>query len=130
MASSSSVGSMGTNGSRRQVVRDRCYCDIPVGKWISWTPANPGRRFVGCANYRDEEKDCRYFAWVDPPLPNKWYRDLIVDFHNDGNVIHLGMDGEVVEQQAAQEPGGGIVGGSLKVFFVVCWFVIFFALCK
>ncbi|CAH1432691.1 unnamed protein product [Lactuca virosa] len=70
MASSSSVGSWSNIRSRRQALRATCFCEDPVGKWTSWRPTNPGRRFIGCPNFRDEEKDCKYFAWVDPPLPN------------------------------------------------------------
>ncbi|XP_058185832.1 uncharacterized protein LOC131303059 [Rhododendron vialii] len=30
------------------------------------TNANPGRRFLGCVNY-EEENACNFFIWVDPP---------------------------------------------------------------
>ncbi|CAI9293356.1 unnamed protein product [Lactuca saligna] len=34
-----------------------CYCGDRAGMWTSWTRKNPGRRFFGCPNYMDEEKD-------------------------------------------------------------------------
>ena len=49
-ASSSSVNVNSTRGSRR--LRSRCKCDDPVGRWTAWTPDNPGRRFIGCPNFR------------------------------------------------------------------------------
>ncbi|KAL4579333.1 hypothetical protein LXL04_015475 [Taraxacum kok-saghyz] len=48
-------------------------CGDPVEKWTSWRPSNPGRRFIGCPNYRDPSRDCKFFDWVDPKLTNQWY---------------------------------------------------------
>ncbi|KAL4557828.1 hypothetical protein LXL04_036022 [Taraxacum kok-saghyz] len=62
-SSSSSVGS--------RSLRERCRCNDRVGHWTGWRPDNPGRRFIGCPNYRDVDKYCNYFAWVDPELPNQ-----------------------------------------------------------
>ncbi|KAL4580614.1 hypothetical protein LXL04_016814 [Taraxacum kok-saghyz] len=42
----------GGGRSRRQGIRSRCGCGDPVGKWTGWRPTNPGRRFVGCPNFR------------------------------------------------------------------------------
>ncbi|KAL4583623.1 hypothetical protein LXL04_008203 [Taraxacum kok-saghyz] len=53
----------------------RCSCGDVAGFWTSWTIKNPRRRFFGCPNFMDDERDCGYFRWVDPPLPNKWYKD-------------------------------------------------------
>ncbi|CAH1452358.1 unnamed protein product [Lactuca virosa] len=101
MASSSSVSNSSAYRSARQVQR-RCDCDEPVGRWTSWKPENPGRRFLGCPNYKmsvfeslnDMEKDCKFFEWIDPPLPNNWYKQMIYDFHNHG--IH-GVNDEEFE---------------------------------
>nr|KAJ0220735.1 hypothetical protein LSAT_V11C200065260 [Lactuca sativa] len=84
MASSSLVGSRSNIRSLRQALRATRFCEDHVGKWTSRRPTNSGRRFIGCPNFRDEEKDCKYFAWVDPPLPKNWYRNMLIDFHNNG----------------------------------------------
>ncbi|KAL4591477.1 hypothetical protein LXL04_004445 [Taraxacum kok-saghyz] len=91
-SSSSSVGNR-MNRSRRQGLRSRCWCGDLVGKWTAWTLGNPGRRFVGCPSFQDERRDCRYFHWVDSPLPNDWYINLLTYFHHNGNV-ELGDFGE------------------------------------
>ncbi|KAG5548687.1 hypothetical protein RHGRI_014138 [Rhododendron griersonianum] len=44
-----------------------CLCGNPAPLRRSKTIANPGRRFLGCANYEIKEKRCKYFYWVDPP---------------------------------------------------------------
>ncbi|CAI9274458.1 unnamed protein product [Lactuca saligna] len=98
MASSSSVGSRSNIRSRRQALRATCFCEDPVGKWTSWRPTNPDKRFIGCPNFRDEEKDCKYFAWVDPPLPNNWYRNLLMEFHNNDIQVHNEFAEEFVEE--------------------------------
>nr|KAJ0215196.1 hypothetical protein LSAT_V11C300115810 [Lactuca sativa] len=98
MASSSSVGSRSNIRSRRQALRATCFCEDPVGKWTSWRPTNRGRRFIGCPNFWDEEKDCKYFAWVDPPLPNNWYRNLLMEFHNNDIQVHNEFAEEFVEE--------------------------------
>ena len=49
----SSVSSVSGGGrSRRQGIRSRCGCGDLVGKWTGWRSTNPGRRFVGCPNFR------------------------------------------------------------------------------
>ncbi|KAL4570649.1 hypothetical protein LXL04_026308 [Taraxacum kok-saghyz] len=50
MASSSSTGSF--NRGARKGVRRTCDCGDLVGMWTAWTARNPGRRFVGCPNYK------------------------------------------------------------------------------
>ncbi|KAL4562367.1 hypothetical protein LXL04_034569 [Taraxacum kok-saghyz] len=94
-SSSSSVGSR--NRAKRPPLRARCGCDDPVEKWTDWRSNNPGRRFIGCPNYRDAEKDCNYFAWIDPELSNQWYKDLLMEFHNNVYGVSGGFE-EFVEQ--------------------------------
>nr|KAJ0215029.1 hypothetical protein LSAT_V11C300112170 [Lactuca sativa] len=96
MASSSSVSNSSAYRSARQVRRRR-DCDEPVGRWTSWKPKNPRRRFLGCPSYK-----------------------MIYDFHNQG--IH-GVNGEefedfmdedveeVVQQIPLQVEGGMVVKG-------------------
>nr|KAJ0198680.1 hypothetical protein LSAT_V11C600324610 [Lactuca sativa] len=126
MVSSSSVSNSSAYRSARQV-RRRCDCDEPVGRWTSWKPKNPGRRFVGCPNYKDKEKDCKFFEWIDPPLPNNWYKQMIYDFHNQG--IHgvndegfedfMGEDVEGVVQQIPLQVEGVMVLKGWKIWCLV-----------
>ncbi|CAI9286855.1 unnamed protein product [Lactuca saligna] len=69
MPSLSSIGSRGSNQREMNHLRRTFYYGDPVGRWTSWTPLNPRRRFIGCPNYQDALKDYKYFQWVDPPLP-------------------------------------------------------------
>ncbi|CAI9278620.1 unnamed protein product [Lactuca saligna] len=171
MASSSSVSNRSAYRSAKQV-RRRCDCDEPVGRWTSWKPKNPGRRFLVCPNYKvsvfeslnvrflsswkpknlisvkckvfifkslkfplntiqflhyakchpmhDKEKDCKFFEWIDPPLPNNWYKQMIYDFHNQGiygvndeefeDFMNEDVE-EVVQQIPLQVEGGMVVKG-------------------
>ncbi|CAH1413356.1 unnamed protein product [Lactuca virosa] len=62
-----------------------CGCGRPVRMWMTWTLKNPGRRFLGCTNYNDEYINCGFFCWIDPQLPNKWYREKIYELRAQGN---------------------------------------------
>ena len=55
-----------------------CQCGIPVANKQSWTPRNPGRRFVGCKFYNPATgwKGCGSFAWIDNQQ-EEWQRVLI-----------------------------------------------------
>ncbi|KAG5540676.1 hypothetical protein RHGRI_020789 [Rhododendron griersonianum] len=44
---------------------ERCECGRRVVMRTSLTVKNPGRRFLGCINYK-KENDCNFFVWVDP----------------------------------------------------------------
>ncbi|CAH1440045.1 unnamed protein product [Lactuca virosa] len=99
MLSSSSVGSRSSNRRVMNRLRSRCYCGDPVSKWTSWTSFNPGRRFIGCPNYQDVLKDCKFSHWVDPPLPNQWYANLLLEFHNNVNLENNGIFGDYGQQQ-------------------------------
>ncbi|CAI0446072.1 unnamed protein product [Linum tenue] len=56
-----------------------CRCAVPAVLRTSWTDANPGRRFFGCANYRGANA-CNYFRWIDPPLKDNIKR-LVLALH-------------------------------------------------
>ncbi|CAH1423221.1 unnamed protein product [Lactuca virosa] len=126
MASSSSFSNSSAYRSARQV-RRRCDCDEPVSMWNSWKPKNPRRRFLGFPNYKDKEKDCKFFEWIDPPLPNNWYKQMIYDFHNQG--IHgvnveefedfMDEDVEEVVQQIPLQVEGGMVVRGCKIWCFV-----------
>ncbi|CAI9261264.1 unnamed protein product [Lactuca saligna] len=120
MSSSSSIGS---KVMRRFNPPQRTHCDCGdlVGRWTSWKTRNPGRRFIGCPNYRDSSKDCKFFDWVDPPLPNQWYKDLLLQLHNgwNGDVVEQ-MEEAVVEVVPAQVQGAGGVVPRWSMF----WFIL------
>ncbi|CAH1443375.1 unnamed protein product [Lactuca virosa] len=120
MSSSSSVGSKAV---RRFNPPQRTHCDCGdlVGRWNSWKTGNLGRRFIGCPNYRDSSKDCKFFDWVDPPLPNQWYKGLLLQLHNgwNGDVVEQ-MEEAVVEVVPAQVQGvGGVVPGWSMLWFIL-----------
>ncbi|KAL4554543.1 hypothetical protein LXL04_039375 [Taraxacum kok-saghyz] len=129
MSSSSSVGSRGLRRVNGQPQRTHCDCGDPVGKWTSWRPSNPGRRFIGCPNYKDPNRDCNFFDWVDPKLTNQWYKDLILQLHSEGNAeVEKAVAG--VAPILVQGAGGGGVGawGCLKIFILDFLFGLMFRL--
>ena len=131
--STSSVGSGSNSRRRSQPSRSFCKCGDPVGKWVAWTPNNPGRRFIGCPNFQDPSIDCKFFDWVDPRLPNKWYVDLMHDLHDTGGYENL--FGEFTEErdvvegvQAMEQQKSGIV--TWKAACLVCLILIVVLLFK
>ncbi|KAI8560872.1 hypothetical protein RHMOL_Rhmol04G0289500 [Rhododendron molle] len=44
---------------------ERCRCGRRVVMQTSLTVKNPGRRFLGCINYK-KENGCNFFVWIDP----------------------------------------------------------------
>ncbi|CAH1420451.1 unnamed protein product [Lactuca virosa] len=71
-----------------------CYCGDRAGMWTS-------------SRSEDEEKDCGYFRWIDPPLLNKWYKErmyelgvvanegVVVPFNNPVNEVEIPVDGPI-----------------------------------
>ncbi|XP_058216848.1 uncharacterized protein LOC131327728 [Rhododendron vialii] len=45
---------------------ERCDCGRKAVMRPSLTVKNPGRRFLGCVNYK-QKNGCKFFVWVDPP---------------------------------------------------------------
>ncbi|CAI9268252.1 unnamed protein product [Lactuca saligna] len=88
---SSSTGSTGSMTSGFQNVnvnfRNRnnpvvlCRCGVEASFSISWTDKNSGRKFRGCTNYKDPSKYCKFFMWLDPPLPSEDYKNLMYQMH-------------------------------------------------
>ncbi|KAH7858458.1 hypothetical protein Vadar_024084 [Vaccinium darrowii] len=46
---------------------ENCFCGERSPLRTSYTEENPGRRFLGCINYKTSRK-CKHFEWVDPPM--------------------------------------------------------------
>ncbi|KAL4583187.1 hypothetical protein LXL04_007753 [Taraxacum kok-saghyz] len=61
----------------------RCKCDEPATFSISITDENPGRKFRGCPNFKDKYKKCDFFLWLDPPLPNSHYKEIMCNLYRD-----------------------------------------------
>lgn len=63
----------------------------------------------------DPEMDCKYFAWVDPALPNQWYKDMLFDFYHHGNGLkYNGFEDfmeEYVEEHVAEVVGELVAQG-------------------
>ncbi|KAL4580575.1 hypothetical protein LXL04_016774 [Taraxacum kok-saghyz] len=75
-----------------------CGCGQPAGMWTAWTIRNPGRRFLGCKNYRDENNHCGYFRWFDPQLPNRWYREKMYELRGQANGEAIMVDGPLMHR--------------------------------
>ncbi|KAG5541348.1 hypothetical protein RHGRI_021249 [Rhododendron griersonianum] len=61
MSSSSSY----TNNYLQHNGDERCNCGRKAVMRPSLTVKNPGRRFLGCVNYK-KDNGCNFFVWVDP----------------------------------------------------------------
>ncbi|KAF8031157.1 hypothetical protein BT93_D0379 [Corymbia citriodora subsp. variegata] len=80
----SRILSSSSNSSHRsdgEGERERfCYCGLPSPRRTSWTRMNPGRRFYGCARYREGSK-CKYFKWIDAKFSDRAtevYMDFVI----------------------------------------------------
>ncbi|KAG2315017.1 hypothetical protein Bca4012_065820 [Brassica carinata] len=62
-SSSASIGSNATNGA------PLCHCSLPRSISISWTDANPGRRFFKCEEHG-------FFEWLDKEMPCLWQKKV------------------------------------------------------
>ncbi|KAI8552016.1 hypothetical protein RHMOL_Rhmol06G0232400 [Rhododendron molle] len=61
MSSSSSY----TNNNSQYNGDEKCGCGRRVVMRTSLTTKNPGRRFLGCINYK-QRNGCNFFVWIDP----------------------------------------------------------------
>ncbi|KDP43282.1 hypothetical protein JCGZ_24203 [Jatropha curcas] len=50
-------------------IMPNCYYGEATMLKVSWTDANPSRRFYGCRKFR-MCGECNFFQWHDPPMPN------------------------------------------------------------
>ncbi|KAF7025458.1 hypothetical protein CFC21_037630 [Triticum aestivum] len=56
-----------------------CHCKVKAPRWISWSIANPGRRYYNCS--QSLGYDCGYFKWHDDPL-DKFVSTLLGDLRD------------------------------------------------
>jgi len=64
--SSASISSHRSEGEGQRF----CFCGLPSPRRTSWTQINPGRRFYGCARYKEASK-CKYFKWIDEKFSDR-----------------------------------------------------------
>ncbi|PWA46121.1 hypothetical protein CTI12_AA510660 [Artemisia annua] len=67
------MSSSSSNRFRRDPPPTHCECEEPVILQTSKTINFPLRRFLGCVNYYHGSA-CETFYWVDPDLPNEYYK--------------------------------------------------------
>ncbi|KAG5516104.1 hypothetical protein RHGRI_036971 [Rhododendron griersonianum] len=61
--------SSGNNGSGDPDFGMFCFCGELTPLRTSGTQKNPGRRFFGCANYKNQHlEDCGFFCWYEPSI--------------------------------------------------------------
>ncbi|XP_052208666.1 uncharacterized protein LOC127812293 [Diospyros lotus] len=62
MASDLEMGEISINSSTsHQGIM--CEHGVPIRSYTSWTKSNPGRRFLRCRFWKDD--DCKWFQWID-----------------------------------------------------------------
>jgi len=59
----------------------RCFCGDVAKVCTSWTSKNPGRRFIGCPNYKSG-RGCNYFSWIEPRVPD-WYASKMLEIRDE-----------------------------------------------
>ncbi|KAJ1378576.1 Zinc finger, PMZ-type [Sesbania bispinosa] len=74
MDTSSSFGGNSSSSNNMGFMAKKCKFGKNVAMITSWTEYNPGRRFLGCANYRESTTHCDYFAWFDPPSCERYVK--------------------------------------------------------
>ncbi|GKB76899.1 zinc finger, GRF-type containing protein [Tanacetum coccineum] len=58
-----------------------CGCGELARLQTSWTQNNPARKFLGCPDFMDPIRNCNFFRWIDPQLPNRWYQERMYELH-------------------------------------------------
>nr|KAJ0208805.1 hypothetical protein LSAT_V11C400181750 [Lactuca sativa] len=130
MASSStrSTGSM-TSGFQNVNVNFRnrnnpmvlCRCGVEASFSISWMDKNPGRKFRRCTNYKDPSRYCKFFMWLDPPLPSEDYKNLMYQMH----LALVGMvDGNAQLEQVNVDQNRRLILMMKLMFIMVMLFAV------
>nr|GFA02405.1 hypothetical protein [Tanacetum cinerariifolium] len=59
-----------------------CQCGKPLARRVAWTNINPCRKFLNCRNSTNPGMPhCNSFYWIDPELPNEWYKSQLLQFY-------------------------------------------------
>nr|GMC47113.1 DNA-(apurinic or apyrimidinic site) lyase [Ipomoea batatas] len=94
------------SGSGEWIPEVRCWCGEIAPVRMSWSYANPGKRFRACPHYGVRGNgNCRYFQWLDSDVSDrvaKVIRGLLKRLDKQ-DIIHGGVD------LRAREKGGGVL---------------------
>nr|KAJ0220333.1 hypothetical protein LSAT_V11C200077230 [Lactuca sativa] len=63
MPTSSTKSSSNVNSRFKKKIEVKCWCEDLCNVFVSRTPKNPGKKFWGCPNYK-EEGGCGFFRCV------------------------------------------------------------------
>ncbi|QHN83349.1 uncharacterized protein DS421_20g704010 [Arachis hypogaea] len=61
-----------SEGKKAKFQHPKCKCGTYAIMQESGTAKNPGRIFLGCSNYRSEQRHCNYFVWLDELIANRF----------------------------------------------------------
>ncbi|WCJ33404.1 hypothetical protein M5689_014770 [Euphorbia peplus] len=81
--------------------KNSCKCGDFAVERVSWTSANPGRRFFGCKHYETTKPSCGYHSWIDEQAP-RHYRNVMNGLLND-----LKEKDRIIVSQKKLITGGG-----------------------
>ncbi|KAI5006523.1 hypothetical protein ZWY2020_033766 [Hordeum vulgare] len=83
------------------VASEQCACGNKPVRWIAWSNANPGRRYLT----RDKSRvgSCKYFSWFDDPT-TPFLRQLLVDLCDAVNNLRR-ENTQLSANNADLEPG-------------------------
>ncbi|XP_019153850.1 PREDICTED: uncharacterized protein LOC109150395 [Ipomoea nil] len=62
--------SSSTVGSTQWMAEVRCWCDKLAPVKMSWSTANPGKRYRACPHYGGNDS-YRYFEWIDSDVSER-----------------------------------------------------------
>ncbi|XP_044957117.1 uncharacterized protein LOC123407931 [Hordeum vulgare subsp. vulgare] len=105
------------------------HCGRKAPRWISWSVANPGRRYYACV-----ESKHGFLQWHDGPT-SPFLRVLLGDLRDrvwslEDDVAALCGDGDAsagagAVQEAVQERTAGVGADGVSVRMMVCGIVLF-----
>ncbi|GJU04129.1 GRF zinc finger protein [Tanacetum coccineum] len=75
-----------------------CECGDLCGKWTSWTQTNPGRRFLGCPNYKAAKK-CDFFHWWDEDVSVECYKARVLELEKKMNQEHIDFENKKLKMK-------------------------------
>nr|GMD06415.1 DNA-(apurinic or apyrimidinic site) lyase [Ipomoea batatas] len=102
-------------GSTQWLPEVRCWCGEVAPVKMSWSTANPGKRYRACPHYGGND-NCWYFEWIDSDVTERVSRVI------RGLLKKLDKkDNEIQRIQAAIEKQNGVVN-KMKLEFKLQFF--------